>query len=137
MSNTRQTNGSTPHVNGLNGHSSVNTGGPISKFQNYAQLLKALTKKRKAQNNADQLKKRFKKANYKDFFDTCSVRVIEHRLSSLNYDSGSIMFKANVIASQLNSVTGVESFLIEWEPKNMYVLTTSSIFDKNYILIYN
>jgi len=88
----------------------------LNKAASYTQLLKTLTKKRKQISNA----KKFKKVQYKDFFEKFSVKILENRLESLDYmpTTGKIKFAANIIGSKTNE-QGHESFLIEWTPKNM------------------
>jgi hypothetical protein len=88
----------------------------LNKAASYTQLLRTLTKKRKQISNA----KKFKKVQYKDFFEDFSVKILENRLESLNYKptTGKITFTANVIGSKTNE-QGDESFLIEWAPKNI------------------
>lgn len=74
-------------------------------------------RKRKA--NASEHFKRFRKANYKDFFDVCSLQLCTARLQDLNFKSGFVTFRASIVASNKDASTGNELFLVEWEPKNM------------------
>ncbi|CAF1052440.1 unnamed protein product [Brachionus calyciflorus] len=108
----QKTNNSFP--NGLNNNN--NNSNNSAKFQNYSQILKALTKKRK---NTEFNKKKFKKAQFKDFVDACSLKVIDDKLNQLNYQSGTCTFHANIIASSVNISDSVETFLVEWYPKNI------------------
>lgn len=85
----------------------------------FSQLFKTLTRKRKANAANDQLRRRFKKANYKDYFDPGSVRVVEDKLKKLNYKSGQLTLKAKIVASEINAQTGVEWYKVEWMPGNM------------------
>jgi hypothetical protein len=88
----------------------------LNKAASYTQLLRTLTKKRKQISNA----KKFKKVQYKDFFEKFSVKILERRLESLEYapTTGKIKFTANIIGTKTNE-QGTESFLIEWTPKNI------------------
>lgn len=83
---------------------------------NYSQILKTLAKKRKTQ---AMTAKKFKKAQFKDFLDDFSIKIIETKLKSLNYESGRFRFSAQIIASQVDLATNEEMFLIQWVPKNM------------------
>lgn len=98
------------HTNGTNGSTNGST-----RFQNYSQILKALTKKRKT---TDFNKKKFKKAQFKDFFDACSLKVVDDKLDQLSFKSGTCTFQANIVGSCVNMSTGVETYEVEWHPKN-------------------
>ena len=86
------------------------------KLPNYSQILKTLTKKRKIQ---DLTAKKFKKAQFKDFLDDCSIKLIENKLKCLNYQSGKVTLNAQIIASHVNNATNIEMFLVQWHPPNM------------------
>ncbi len=65
-------------------------------------------------------KAKFKKAQYKDYLDPTSVKVIQKRWKDLSFDSsGKIHFQAKIVSSKLNLETNVESYLVEWQPRNM------------------
>jgi len=83
---------------------------------NYSQILKTLTKKRKAQAMTF---KKFKKAQFKDFFDDFSIQMIGSKLTTLNYHSGKFTFSAEIIGKRTDMDTKAETFLIQWNPKNM------------------
>ena len=108
---------------GLNGAPSAaaSAADSTSKLQSYAQFLKVLTKKRKNNQltNADAYKKKFKKAQFKDFIDFSSMRVVDDRLRQLRFRGCLVTFNASVIGSRTDSATGGQIFLIEWLPKNM------------------
>lgn len=89
---------------------------PVDYKSKITHILKTF-RRRKA--NASEQLKRFRKANYKDFFDVCSLQLCTARLQNLNFQSGYVTFRARIVASNINSSTGVESYLVEWEPKNM------------------
>lgn len=91
-----------------------------NRLQRYTNFLKGLSKKRKAQlTNAESYRIKFKKAQFKDFVDACSLKVVDDRLKKLKYQSGTLTFTASIIGSKINSETKSEMFLIEWTPKNM------------------
>jgi hypothetical protein len=116
---------------GMNGHHACSTATLLAetkpngcatkpKLENYSQFLKSLTKKRKAQlSNAEAYKRKFKKAQFKDYVDACSLKVIDHRLNKLNWRAGMLTFNANIVGQRTDSVTGAQTYLVEWTPKNM------------------
>lgn len=83
---------------------------------NYSQILKTLTKKRKMQVLGA---KKFKKAQFKDFIDDSSVKVLSNNLNLLNYESGTCTFSAEIIGSHYNNSTNSELFLVQWSPVNI------------------
>jgi len=99
-----------------NKNNSATTFKSAKPLPNYSQILKNLTKKRKTQALTA---KKFKKAQFKDFLDNFSVKVLESKLKALNYQSGVCTFKAEIIGSQSNHVTNSEMFLVQWNPKNI------------------
>ena len=104
-------------VNSANYPKADSVNGSDVKLPNYAQLFKALTKRKRPQQDASV--KKFKKVQYKDFVDDFSLKVIENKLKSLNYNSGTITFQAKIIAHHFNSSTNNDHYLVEWSPKNM------------------
>ena len=105
-----------------NGNSSSNANTTSSILPNYSQILKTLTKKRKNLSNNDTTgRNKFKKAQYKDYLDPTSFKIIDKKLKHLNYESGKVTFNAKIISSRVDSSTNLQSFLVEWQPRNMYV----------------
>ena len=85
----------------------------------YSEILKALTKKRKAL-TSEALGKKFKKAQYKDFVDECTTSVVDHKLKMFNYQSGEVVLQANIIGVKPKTSTSkCELILVEWIPKQM------------------
>lgn len=89
-----------------------------SQLANYSHILKALNKKRKVLTTENSNKK-FKKAQYKDYADECTVSVVDNKLRTLNFFSGQITLKANIIGFKSKTSTQKEQILIEWFPKNI------------------
>jgi len=89
-----------------------------SQLVNYSHILKALTKKRKVLATENSSKK-FKKAQFKDYADECTASVVDNKLKTLNYLSGQITFKANIVGFKSKTSTQKEQMLVEWIPKNM------------------
>jgi len=80
-------------------------------------ILKSFSRKRKA--NASEQLKRFRKANYKDFFDSCSLQLCTARLQQLDFKSGYVTLVARIVASNRDAQTNVQSYLVEWSPPNL------------------
>jgi hypothetical protein len=110
-----------------NGNNSADTNSTSSILPNYSQILKTLTKKRKNLSNNDTTgRNKFKKAQYKDYIDPTSFKIIEKKLKNLNYESGKVTFNAKIISSRVDSSTKTQSFLVEWQPRNMYAFFSFS-----------
>lgn len=61
----------------------------------------------------------YKNAQFKDFIDDYSYEKIDSLLDLINFDSGLVKLKANLIGNKVEN--GKTWFLVEWLPKNMYV----------------
>jgi hypothetical protein len=59
----------------------------------------------------------YKNAQFKDYIDDYSYEKINSTLDSMNFNSGIVKFKANLIGNKVEN--GKNWFLIEWLPKNM------------------
>lgn len=59
----------------------------------------------------------FKKAQYKDFIDEHSASAVKLDLDELNFNSGTIQLRANLIAHK--KMNNLNYYLVEWLPKNM------------------
>lgn len=88
------------------------------ELPNYSEILKALSKKRKAL-TSESASKKFKKVQYKDFIDECVVSCVDSKLRTLNYESGELVLKANIIGVKPKTAKRKEMLLVEWTPANM------------------
>ena len=60
----------------------------------------------------------FTRAQYKDYVDHSTIKLIGYKLDDLKYKSGKITLNANIIGVSKNLEMNTEHYLIQWTPQN-------------------
>ena len=92
---------------------------PLKKniFNKKSFLDQILTKQTKS-SKTKSAKGSFTRAQYKDYVDHSTIKLIGYKLDDLNYKSGKITLNANIIGVSKNLEMNTEHYLIQWTPQN-------------------